>query len=290
MVRKQEVEKHISQKRGQRSSCVSLCLLMILGAICLAGCSGGSVGAPLMTVSSMNPNTAYTTGGQVVFSGTNLTPDVKITFGGVAAQKIYFQSSALVTAITPVVAAAGTVDVSVDTPSGGSVTLSNALTYTVPPPPVKPGSCSILPCTYQAADPDNTLLGTAAVKACSGCTNGQKVGSLGYGGWVVINNVYAPADGNYMLTIVGVDGAGTQTYKIIVNGGAPVSEPLSGNNWDASAPPVSITVPLKAGGGNTIQLGNDTDWSPDVVSVTISTSNASPAAAIANDALAAVSR
>jgi len=220
----------------------------------------------------MSPNSAYTTGGQVVFSGTHFTPDMGVSFGGVAAQKIYFQSPTLVTAITPAVTAAGTVDVALSIPAGGSVTLQKALTYTVPPPPVAPGQCSTLPCTYQAAGSGNTLLGTAAVGACVGCTNGQKVGSLGFGGWVIINNVYAPADGNYTLTIIGCEGAGTQTYKVLVNGGSATSVPLSGNNWFANAAPVSITVPLKTGGGNTIQLGNDTDWSPDVVSVAISSS------------------
>jgi IPT/TIG domain/Carbohydrate binding module (family 35)/Alpha galactosidase C-terminal beta sandwich domain len=270
MGRIQETGIRTSENIRQRRLCVSLCLFALMVVASLTGCSGGSAVPAPMTVTSMTPNTVYTTGGQVVFAGTSFTPDMSITFGGVAAQKMYFQSSTLVTAITPVVTAAATVDVAVSSSNGGAITLPKALTYTVPPPPVKPGQCSTLPCTYQAVDPANTRLGTAAVTACAGCTNGEKVGSLGYGGWVIINNIYAPADGNYTLTIVGCEGAGTQTYKVIVNGGTAVSQPLSGNNWNASAPPVSITVPLKAGGANTIQLGNDTDWSPDVVSVAIS--------------------
>jgi IPT/TIG domain/Alpha galactosidase C-terminal beta sandwich domain/Carbohydrate binding module (family 35) len=275
MVRTQETKTRISVNIWQRRLCVSLCLLTILVLTSLAGCSGGSVAPASMTVSSMAPNTAYTTGGQVVFSGTNFTPNMTVMFGGVAAQKIYFQSATLATAITPVVTAASTVDVAISTPGGGSVTLPKALTYTVPPTPVAPGQCSTLPCTYQAANSANTFLGTAAPAACAGCTNGEKVGSLGFGGWVIINNVYAPVDGNYTLSIIGCEGAGTQTYKVIVNGGTAISQPLSGNNWFANAAPVSITVPLKAGGGNTIQLGNDTDWSPDVVSVAVSSSGIS---------------
>jgi hypothetical protein len=281
MVRTEEREACISGKDWPRYLGVSLFLLTVLLMASLTGCSGGVAGSETMTVSSMSPNTAYTTGGQVVFSGTNFTPDVSVKFGGVAAQKVYFQSSALVTAITPVVTTAGTVDVALSAPNGGSVTLSKALTYTAPPPPVVPGQCSTLPCTYQAANSVNTLLGTATPTPCAGCTNGQKVGSLGYGGWVIINNVYAPADGNYTLTIIGCEGAGTQTYKIIVNGATAISQPLSGNNWFANAAPVSITVPLKAGGGNTIQVGNDTDWSPDVVSVAISSSGDGSTAPIA---------
>ncbi len=269
MGRIQETEICTSENIRQRRLCVSLCLFALMVVASLTGCSGGSAVPAPMTITSMTPNTVYTTGGQVVFAGTNFTPDMNVTFGGVAAQKMYFQSSTLVTAITPVVTAAATVDVAVSSSNGGAITLPKALTYTVPPPPVQPGQCSTLPCTYQAANPANTLLGTATQAVCAGCTNGEKVGSLGFGGWVIINNIYVPADGNYTLTIIGCEGAGTQTYKVLVNGGTAISVPLSGNNWFANAAPVSITVPLKAGGANTIQLGNDTDWSPDVVSITI---------------------
>jgi hypothetical protein len=269
MSRIQETGICTSENIRQRRLCVSLCLFALMVVASLTGCSGGSAVPAPMTITSMTPNTVYTTGGQVVFAGTNFTPDMNVTFGGVAAQKMYFQSSTLVTAITPVVTAAATVDVAVSSSNGGAITLPKALTYTVPPPPVQPGQCSTLPCTYQAANPANTLLGTATQAVCAGCTNGEKVGSLGFGGWVIINNIYVPADGNYTLTIIGCEGAGTQTYKVLVNGGTAISVPLSGNNWFANAAPVSITVPLKAGGANTIQLGNDTDWSPDVVSITI---------------------
>ena len=267
--------------RGRHLS-LAVWLLALVGITAMSGCSGGSVAPGKMTVTSMTPNSVYTTGGQVVFAGTNFTSDTKVTFGGVAAQKVYFQSSALITAMAPAATNTGTVDVVVSTPSGGSVTLSKALTYNTPPPPTTPSACSTLPCTYQAADPANTLLGTAAVAACAGCTNGEKVGSLGFGGWVVINNVYAPTDGNYTLTIVGCEGAGTQNYKVIVDGGSPVVQPLSGNNWFAMAPPVSLTVPLKAGSSNTVQLGNDTDWSPDVVYIMISPVNGSTLPTIAS--------
>jgi hypothetical protein len=223
-----------------------------------------------MTVSAMTPTQVYTTGGQVVFAGTNFTPDISVTFGGVAAQKIHFQSSTLVTAIAPANSTAGTVDVVVSTKAGGTVTLPKALTYATPLPPVLPNQCTTLPCTYQAADPGNTLLGTAAVASCAGCTNGEKVGSLGYGGAVIINNVFAPTAGNYTLTIIGCEGAGTQNYQVEVDGGSAITVPLTGNDWYANAAPVSITVALQAGDKNTVELGNATDWSPDVVSIEVS--------------------
>jgi hypothetical protein len=249
---------------------VGICLLTVIVFTTICGCGGsGSLGTPPMTVSAMTPTQVYTTGGQVVFAGTNFTPDISITIGGVAAQKIYFQSSTLVTAVAPANSHTGAVDVVLSTAKGGTVTLPKSLTYVTPPPPVVT-SCTTLPCTYQAADSANTLLGTAAVAACAGCTDGQKVGSLGYGGAVIINNVYAPTAGNYTLTIIGCEGAGTQNYQVEVNGGSSITVPLSGNNWYANSAPVSITVPLEAGDKNTVELGNATDWSPDVVSIEVS--------------------
>jgi hypothetical protein len=254
----------------QRRFCAALSLLALLLFIPITGCTGGAVGTPLMTIAGMTPNTVYTTGGQVVFTGTNFSPNTTVTFGGVAAQKVYFQNSTLMTALAAPVSAAGAVDVVVNTPNAGSLTLPKGLTYNTPPPPPPPSACDSLPCTYQAADPANTLVGNAIVTACAGCTNGVKVGSLGYGSDVIFNGVYAPTAGNYTLTITGCEGAGMQNYQVIVNGGAPVVVPLSGNNWFASATPVSITVPLQAGSANTVELGNATDYSPDVVSIEIS--------------------
>jgi IPT/TIG domain/Alpha galactosidase C-terminal beta sandwich domain len=269
--------KWIYEAAGSRPTHVSIAamLLLFMGMTAITGCSGSGSAPAKLTVTSMTPSSVYTTGGLVAFAGTNFTPNTAVTFGGVAAQKVYFQSPTLITASTAPVTSTSTVDVVVSSPGGGSVTLSSALSYTTPPPPPPPAACSTLPCTYQAADPSNTLLGTATVAACAGCTNGVKVGSLGFGGWVIINNVYAPADGNYTLSISGCEGAGTQNYKVIVDGGAAVLQPLSGSNWFAMAPPVSLTVALKAGSANTVQIGNDTDWSPDVVSITVSGANSS---------------
>ncbi|WP_160115294.1 IPT/TIG domain-containing protein [Bryocella elongata] len=251
---------------------------MMTAVLALSGCSSGSgASGPSgsLTVTAFGPATVYITGGQVVFTGTGFTPQTTATFGGVAAQKMYYQSPTLITAVTPVVSTSATVDVVLSNPNGNAVTLKGALSMIAPPPPVVASGCTSLPCTYMAIDPANTLLGSAQISQCAGCPQGEKVGSLGYGGWVTINKVYAPADGNYTLTITGCEGAGTQNYKVIVDGGTPIVVPLSGSNWFAPAAPVSITIPLKAGSANTVQLGNDTDWSPDVVSIQVSSPNGS---------------
>jgi hypothetical protein len=234
----------------------------------LTGCSSGSsMMAGVPTVTAMSPPQIYTTGGTVAFAGTNFTADTTVSFGSVAATKVYFQNSTLITAVSPAVSAPATVDVVV-TNASGTVTLSKALSYVLAP--VTSAACTALPCLYKAYATGNTLIGGAQVASCTGCPDGQKVGSLGNGSDVIINDVYAPADGNYTLTISGCEGGGTEEYQVIVDDGTPYVVPLTGSNWNAPAAPVSITIPLKAGSNNTVELGNATAYSPDVVSITIS--------------------
>jgi hypothetical protein len=236
----------------------------------LTACSGSATSSGALTVASMSPTQLTTNGGQVAFAGTNFTKDTTVKFGDVAASQVYFQSSTLITAVSPAVGSPSTANVTVSSPKNGSVTLSGALQYVTPPPPVTGSSCTTLPCTYKATDPGNTLVGGAQISSCAGCPDGIKVGSLGYGSDVIINHVYAPAAGNYTLTITGCEGAGTQDYQVIVDGGAPVTVPLTGSNWFTPAAPVSISIPLQAGSNNTVELGNATNYSPDVISIQIS--------------------
>lgn len=276
-------EDHMGRKRntlsqiGDGASVRALALLICFLTLCglsglLAGCSGGSVGKPLLAVAQMTPSSVTTSGGQVAFAGTSFTPDMKITFGGVAATKVYYQSPTLVTALVPAASSTGAVDVVVSTSDGQSVKMASALTYTAPSTPPAT-TCNNLPCTYSAVDPSNTLLGNAAPAQCAGCPGGQKLGSLGYGSGVIFNKVYAPADGTYTLTITGCEGAGTQNYGVSVNGGAVQLVPLSGSDWYSAAPPVAVSIPLKAGAVNTIEFNNPNDWMPDIVSIKISAIN-----------------
>jgi hypothetical protein len=264
----------IAIKLGRRALALCPCLLALLVFSQIVACSGGTTASGTLNVTQMYPGQLTTGGGQVAFTGSNLTADTKVSFGGVAASNVYFQSSAILTAVSPSVSAPGSVDVTISN-SSGTVTLKQALKY-VTPTQTTGSTCASLPCTYKAYDPSNTLVGGAQISSCAGCPDGQKVGSLGFGNFVIINNVYAPADGTYTLTITGCEGGGTQNYKVITNGGTPLTVPLSGNNWFAPASPVTVTIPLKAGSSNTVELGNDTDWSPDVVNIQISSLQSGP--------------
>jgi hypothetical protein len=80
------------------------------------------LGTPAPTVTGLSPNTGTTAGGaSVTITGTNFTGATGVTFGGVPAASYTVNSSTSITATAPP-EAAGTVDVTVTTPSGTSAT------------------------------------------------------------------------------------------------------------------------------------------------------------------------
>ena len=64
---------------------------------------------------------------------------------------------------------------------------------------------------------------------CAGCSGGKKVGNLGGGGSVTINNMTAPADGTYLMTLDYVDGSSSRTAVVTVDG-TSFQLPLGGTN------------------------------------------------------------
>lgn len=94
--------------------------------------TGGSLSAPALA--TVFPSSGSTRGGAAVtIVGANFTPETIVTFGANQAVTTYVNPHTLV-ALSPVVAAAGAVDVSVNN-AGQAVTLKNAFTYTAPTPP-----------------------------------------------------------------------------------------------------------------------------------------------------------
>ena len=87
----------------QHSFVATMAFLWMTALLALAGCSGSSVSGSSgsLTVTAIGPTTVYITGGQVVFTGTGFTPQTTATFGGTPAQKMYYQSPTLITAVTP---------------------------------------------------------------------------------------------------------------------------------------------------------------------------------------------
>ncbi|MCR4536819.1 putative Ig domain-containing protein [Pseudomonas sp. 18.1.10] len=94
------------------------------------------------TLTSVAPSSGSTAGAtSVILTGTNFTGVTAVTFGGAAATAFTVNNATTLTATTPA-HAAGAVNVIVNT-AGGSATLTNGYTYTVPAPTVGPVSATV---------------------------------------------------------------------------------------------------------------------------------------------------
>ncbi|WP_263367556.1 hypothetical protein [Edaphobacter bradus] len=269
---------HRSGKKLGWISFVGLQLLSVALLIQLAGCSkntAGTVSGPL-AVNSVTPTLVPATGGQVSFGGNNFTPDAVVTIGGKSAT-VFYGGPTLLTANAPANNTPGAVDVVVSSPSTGTVTLAKALTYqpapqtpTVSNAPICTGSV----CTYEAENPQSTLIGGAQVDSCSGCSGGLKVGWLGGSGFVTINDISAPATGTYTLNVYGVDGDGIgsngRNFTVSVNGGSTQTININGPSWGATSPVSTMQVKLNQGSNNSIQFGNAGNYAPDLDYIVIS--------------------
>ena len=87
------------------------------------------------TVSGLNPSSGGLSGGMsVIITGSNFTGATGVSFGGVAASSFTVNSATQITAVAPAASAAGSVDVTVTTPSGTSATsAADQFTYVAAP-------------------------------------------------------------------------------------------------------------------------------------------------------------
>jgi chitodextrinase len=122
--------------------------------------------------------------------------------------------------------------------------------------------------SYEAEASANTLTGTAAVAACTGCSGGQKVGYVGNGATLTFHNVAGGSGGATQVTLA-YTSAVARTLQISANGGTPVSVSVNPTaDWQTTAT-TTATLDLNAGTANTITIANPTDWSPDIDRVTV---------------------
>ncbi|GLV55641.1 hypothetical protein KDH_24850 [Dictyobacter sp. S3.2.2.5] len=124
--------------------------------------------------------------------------------------------------------------------------------------------------SYEAESSINTLGGSASVVGCSACSGGQKVGNIGNGAYVRLNNIYEGSAGNYTLTLYYIDGDSGRSGQLSVNGGGSTTINFHGtndNNWN-SVQSMTMTVALNAG-NNTITLSAPSGWTVDLDRITV---------------------
>jgi hypothetical protein len=121
--------------------------------------------------------------------------------------------------------------------------------------------------TYEAEA--GTLTGSATA-ACTACSGGTVVGTLGYGSTLQLTGVTGAATGPATATIAYVNGdATTRTATVQVNGATPtvVAFPPTGS-WSTPGT-VTIVVSLRKATTNTITFSNASAWAPNVDAVAV---------------------
>lgn len=116
---------------------------------------------------------------------------------------------------------------------------------------------------------NGVLAGGASRNGCGGCSGGAKAGNLGGSGSVTLDQVFAPADGTYLMAVDYVDGSSSRTIVVTVNG-VSFQQPTAGsadNDWD-HAQRMVVPVRLKAG-ANTVKFTNPNDYAPDIDRITV---------------------
>jgi alpha-galactosidase len=124
--------------------------------------------------------------------------------------------------------------------------------------------------TIEAESSANTLSGGARVASCGGCSGGAKVGFVGNGGTLRINQVSVPASGSYQLTVAYCDGDSGRSGDMSVDAGSPTV--LSFTNSGGWSTPAALTVTVHLNAGvNTITFSNPAGWAPDFDQVIVRT-------------------
>jgi hypothetical protein len=116
--------------------------------------------------------------------------------------------------------------------------------------------------TIEAEAASNTLSGGAVVVSCATCSGGSKVGWIGNGAALAVNQVGTGAAANHTLTI-SYSSAVSRNATITVNGGTPITVNFPATADWTTVGTKSITVALNAS-NNVVRIANPSDWAPDI--------------------------
>ncbi|MEV6521890.1 CBM35 domain-containing protein [Longispora sp. NPDC051575] len=224
-------------------------------ALTLATASGSTPGAGTLSTTVVTQTTAGSPQ-NIALTASGAPPGVTLALNPTT---VTSGGNATLTITVTAAAAAGTYPVTV---TGAGASGSHAATYSLT---VAPSGGTT---TYQASEA-GILAGGAVVQTCPACSNGRKVGYIGYDGTLTIPVDSVPISGNYTLRIAYVNGGSGRSATITVNGTA-TSRSFGGtndDNWNV-VQTLTVTVALAAG-GNTIRFGNPNGWAPDIATITV---------------------
>ncbi|WUJ68438.1 fibronectin type III domain-containing protein [Kribbella soli] len=126
------------------------------------------------------------------------------------------------------------------------------------------------PVRYEAEASSSTLTGDASVSGCSLCSGGSKIGNIGYGSTVTLNNITVPTSGTYLVKIAYTDGDTSRQSMLTVNGADTYWANYSGlgdNDWGT---PQVTYLPMKlTAGANSIKVSNPNGYIADIDWITV---------------------
>ena len=188
----------------------------------------------LPTLSSISPVNGRTSGGTAVtITGTNFTGATAVNFGAVTAAGFTINSASQITATTPA-EAAGTVDVTVTTPSGTTATTAADLfTFAAP--------------TVTLAVPSTTLIDYAITTSFTPITGQGGIGTLSYSVTPALPSglIYSTTSGAITGTPTVLSAAASYTVTVTDSNGATATASFS---LAIVAPTITITpASLSAG-------------------------------------------
>lgn len=121
---------------------------------------------------------------------------------------------------------------------------------------------------FLADAPGNVLGGGARLAESPELSAGLKIGYVGNGGTLTLNNVMAPTSGAYNVTFFYENGDPSRSADISINGGSATALTFGTSGAWNSLTSETITVPLLAG-SNSIAISNPTAPAPDFDSVVV---------------------
>jgi hypothetical protein len=200
---------------------------------------------PAPAVTGLSPTSGFTSGGtSVVITGTNLTGATAVKFGTAAATAYTVNSATQITATSPS-SAAGTVDVTVTTAGGTSVTgTADQFTFAIAPPAVT----SVSPTSGPVAGGSTVVISGSGFSGASAVAFGTTAATA-----FTVNSA------TQITATAPAEGAGTVDV-IVTTAGGP-SSPVAGDHYTFVAAPtvtgVSPATGTTAGGTSVVITGTN---------------------------------
>ncbi|WP_068604305.1 GH32 C-terminal domain-containing protein [Paenibacillus swuensis] len=121
---------------------------------------------------------------------------------------------------------------------------------------------------YEAEDSANSILSSATIDNCSGCSGGKKVANVGSaGGSLQFNGVKVNSSGQYLITLNYAAGEPRMAY-MSVNGGSAALIGFAGTGGWNDLGSRTVKVYLNEG-NNTIKFTNGVGYTPDFDKLTV---------------------